>query len=100
MPSNKCVVIGCDTTCTDKITRHRFPKDVMVFNIWVQKSGNNKLLNKSVDNIYKSFVMCDKHFDQSCKSAGFKRLNRNAVPTLNLPGEIHFLFFVYYDLIT
>jgi len=91
MPSNSCVVIGCDTKYNDKnIIRHRFPKDEMIFNIWVQRSGNNKLLNKSINDVYKSFIMCDKHFEQNCKSAGFKKLIWYAVPTLNLPGEIHF----------
>uniref|UniRef100_A0A2S2PC87 THAP-type domain-containing protein n=1 Tax=Schizaphis graminum TaxID=13262 RepID=A0A2S2PC87_SCHGA len=89
MPSTACVVINCDSTYTDKVTRrHRFPKDTIRFNIWVQRSGNNKLLNKTINDVYKSYVMCDKHFEPCFKSLGLHKLNANAVPTLNLPGMI------------
>lgn len=92
MPSNRCVVIGCDTTYDDKHTiRHRFPKDVATLNSWVQKSGNHKLVNKSVIQIFNAYVMCDKHFSASCKSPGFKKLIEGSVPTLNLPGNIFIL---------
>lgn len=96
MPSNNCVVIGCDTTYNDKKTlRHRFPKNEIIFDIWVKKSGNNKLLYKSMESVYKSYTMCDKHFDNSCKSPGFKKLIINSVPTLNLPGK-HILYIMYF----
>jgi len=104
MPSIACVVINCDSMYTDKVTRrHRFPKDPLrsPVNIWVQRSGNNKLLNKTVDAVYKSFVMCDKHFDSCYKSFGLQRLNSNAVPTLNLPSKeilfISFYMIPYYN---
>ena len=46
MPSNKCVVVGCNTTYMDKhTTRHRFPKDQATCNVWVQKSGTNPFKN-------------------------------------------------------
>lgn len=94
MPSNNCCVIGCDSTYLDKVTRrHRFPKDVIRFNIWVQRSGNNNLLNKTVDQVYKSYIMCDKHFEPCHKSFGLKRLNLNALPTLHLPGKTNFFSF-------
>jgi len=81
------VVIGCDTKYSDRnVLRHRFPKDKITFDTWVKRSGNNSL-NKSIDVVYKSFVMCDKHFEESCKSPGFKKLITNSVPTLNLPGK-------------
>ncbi|XP_025197802.1 uncharacterized protein LOC112596372 [Melanaphis sacchari] len=87
MPSKSCAIIGCDTKYNDKTTlRHRFPKDQAIFDIWVKRSGNNKLLNKPLDLVYKSSVICDKHFEQNCRSPGFKKLVHNSVPTLNLPG--------------
>lgn len=90
MPSNRCIVVGCNTTSYDKVTpRHRFPKDEDMLKIWVQKSGNNKLLNKSADVIYNSYLICDKHFENSYK-VSFKRLIKDAVPTLNLPGKNNF----------
>jgi len=62
MTSNSCVVIGCDKKYSDKtVLRHSFPKDENTFDILVKRSGNNKLLNKSIDLVYKSFVLCDKH---------------------------------------
>jgi len=78
---------------------NRFPKDPLRFIIWVlQRSGNNKLLNKTVDDVYTSFVMCDKHFDPCYKSFGLQRLNNNAVPTLNLPGKNTFFFFILHSI--
>ncbi|CAH1725029.1 unnamed protein product [Aphis gossypii] len=86
MPSKQCVVVDCDTSYRDTITlRHRFPRDEPTFNIWVERSGNPHLLNLSIDDVYKSFIMCDKHFASSCKSPGCKKLIKTAVPTLNLP---------------
>lgn len=100
MPSTACVVINCDSTYTDKVTRrHRFPKDTIRFNVWVQRSGNNKLLNKTIDDVYKTYVMCDKHFEPCFKSLGLHKLNANAVPTLNLPGKDTFFFIFYFTYI-
>jgi len=93
MPSNNCAVIGCDTKYTNKnIIRHRFPKDEKTCAIWVQKSGNNNLLNKSALQIFNSYIICEKHFDASCKSPGFKKLIHGSIPTLNLPGKALFLY--------
>jgi len=93
MPSNNCVVIGCDTKYTDKhVIRHRFPKDEETCSVWVQKSGNNKLLNKSAIQIFQSYVICEKHFDASCKSPGFKKLIHGSIRTLNLPGKTLFFY--------
>lgn len=70
MPSNNCAVIGCDTKYTNKnIIRHRFPKD--------EKT---------------CAIICEKHFDASCKSPGFKKLIHGSIPTLNLPGKALFLY--------
>lgn len=92
MPSNRCVVIGCDSTYDEKLTiRHRFPKDEELCNIWVKRSGNNNLLNKSVGHIFKSYVMCDKHFEYNCRNPGFKKLIVGSIPTINLPSNLHFL---------
>lgn len=94
MPSNSCVVIGCDTKYSDKtVLRHRFPKDKNTFDVWVKRSGNNKLLNKPIDIVYKSFIMCDKHFEETCRSPGSKKLITNSLPTLNLPGKYIILSF-------
>lgn len=96
MPSNRCVVMGCDTTYDDKLTRrHRFPKEKSICDIWVQRCGNDKLLNKSVEQIFKSFVMCEKHFENSCKNPGFKKLIVGSVPTLNLPGEQFIVYHIF-----
>jgi hypothetical protein len=100
MPSKQCVVVGCGTSYDDTITlRHRFPKDELSFNAWVERSGNNKLSNLPMNDVYKRFIMCDKHFALSCKSPGFKKLITKSIPTLNLPGKIsltyHYFFFFF-----
>lgn len=88
MPSKQCVVLGCDTSYSDiKTPRHRFPKNELIFNTWVERCGNNKLLNMPMNEVYKRFVMCDKHFTPNCKSPGFKKLILTSVPTLKLPGK-------------
>lgn len=84
IPSDHCVVIGCNSTYTDKHTlRHRFPKHKETSDMWVQKSNNNTLFNKSVELIFKTYVMCGKHFEDSCKSPGFKKT--------------HYRFYSYYN---
>lgn len=88
MPSRKCVVVGCDTFKTDKETlRYRFPKDENTFACWVKRSGNSKLLSMKLEDVFKSYMMCEKHFEQDCKSPGFKKLKTKALPTLLLPGK-------------
>lgn len=98
MPSKNCVILNCDTTYKDKTTiRHLFPRDETRFKIWIQCSGNPKLNNFSIDEVYRSFVVRVKHFENNCKSPGTKKLNRNAIPTLMLPnlpnGLYHKLMF-------
>lgn len=89
MPSKQCVVVGCDTSYNDTTTlRHRFPKDELTFRSWVERSGNNNLLNMLMGEVYNRFIMCDKHFASNCKSPGFKKLISKSYPTLNLPGKI------------
>lgn len=91
-PSKNCAIIGCETKNNDKtILLHRFPEDQTIFDIWVIRSGNIKLLNKPIDIIYKSSVICDKHFEESCKSPGFQKLIYNSAPSLNLPGKAYIL---------
>jgi len=59
-----------------------------IFDIWAKKSGNNKLLNKPIDIVYKiSSVVCDKHFEQSCLDLRNSFIHYNSIPTLNLPGK-------------
>lgn len=90
MPSKKCV-IGCNTRYDDKCTiRHHFPRGHVICNVWVQKSGNVELLNKSVQHICNSYVMDDKRFKISCKSPGFKKLIEGSIPTRNLPSNFYF----------
>lgn len=89
MPSKQCVVVDCDTSYRDTITlRHRFPREEPTFSIWVERSGNQKLLNVPMNDVYKRFIMCDKHFAPSCKSPGCKKLITTSIPTLNLPRKI------------
>jgi len=56
-------------------------------NFSVKRSGNDKLINKPIDIVYKSSGMCDERFEEHCISPGFKKLITNSVPTLNLPGK-------------
>lgn len=40
----------------------RFPKDVLTSNTWVERSGNHKLLNITMNKVYQCLIMYDKHF--------------------------------------
>lgn len=84
MPSKNCIVKGCNNR---KVPMHRFPiKSPEDFKIWVVRTGNETLLNMNHAQIYNSFVICEQHFELSCKSPGTKRLKCKSLPTLNLPS--------------
>lgn len=84
MPSKYCVVKGCNSRNDPK---HRFPKNAIEdFKIWVHRTGNSSLLSMSNDQIYKSYLMCEQHFEKSCKSPGTNRLKCRSLPTLKLPS--------------
>lgn len=84
MPSPICVVNGCKSR--NGVSKHRFPKnDIPRFILWIQRAGNTKLLNMTHEQIYKTYLVCDLHFEKDCHSPGTKLLNRNAIPTLCLP---------------
>lgn len=90
MPSPICVVFSCKSR--NNISKHRFPKnDISRFVKWVERSGNPKLLTMTPEQIYKSYLVCDLHFDSDCHSKGTKLLKHNAIPTLCLPVcELHY----------
>lgn len=80
----KCVVPGCIDIFSKK---HTFPmKDVTLFNKWVLQVQNPILNNKSQEQVYKSYRVCDLHFAECDKVPGTKRgLRKTAFPTLLLP---------------
>ncbi|GJQ84058.1 hypothetical protein Trydic_g10518 [Trypoxylus dichotomus] len=80
----------CVPECRDKISRrHRFPKfDGSLFNIWVQQIQHPRFQNRSTEQIYKSYVVCERHFEKDSIVHGTKRgLTRDAVPTLYMPVQ-------------
>lgn len=82
MPSKTCVVNLCKNRTGIK---HRFPKDVYFFNMWVNKCNNNKLNNLSLIETYEKYVVCDIHFEPKFKILSTKRFHKEAIPTLLLP---------------
>jgi len=83
MPSKNCVVKGCNSL--KKVIMHRFPlKSPEDFKIWVKRTGNDALLGLEHEKI--SFVICEQHFEMSCRSPGTKRLKCQSLPTLNIPS--------------
>lgn len=86
MVSNKCVVIGCVNAAKRKYT---FPIIDVDFNIWVERTGNIKLLNLTKDEVRNSFQICRNHFDLNCDSPGTnQKLKFRSLPTLNLPRNV------------
>ncbi|CAH1987666.1 unnamed protein product [Acanthoscelides obtectus] len=80
----RCVVPGCTDT-TSK--RHTFPKyDAALFHKWIEQVQNPVLSDRSLEQTYRSQLVCDLHFLKSDKVPGTKRgLTRTAFPVLHLP---------------
>lgn len=53
MPSDKCIVLNCSSGRS--IRKHCFPKDDLEFKIWVQRTGNNTILNYSKEEVIKKY---------------------------------------------
>jgi len=84
MPSNRCCVLGCDSF--GNVPKKQFPKIDDDFKAWVERTGNPNLKNITKDNVIKKYLICLKHFDESCRSPGTNRLKFRSLPTLNLPS--------------
>lgn len=80
----KCVVPECLDVFSK---RHTFPKkNQELFKKWVNCVQNPILKNKSNDQIYKSYWVCDVHFSDFDKVPGTLRgLRTTAIPTKFLP---------------
>lgn len=67
-PFPKCVV----PTCMDLFSkRHLFPKNnPPLFKKWVNQVRNPKLDNKTLEEIYKSYRVCDLHFSERDRVPG------------------------------
>lgn len=50
--------------------------------------------NEDPNMVYNKKRICASHFTADCSSPGTKRLNANAYPTLNMPGNL-FVFVKY-----
>lgn len=75
LPGLKCAI--CSNTRRNYTGRFfTFPKNKIIYNIWISKT---KLLSE--DN--KKRILCDKHFEKKC--FGKRKLKLNSIPTLNLP---------------
>lgn len=79
-----CCVPGC-TDITS--SRHRFPKgELDVFNVWVNRINHPRFKNLQPEQIYKTYVVCDRHFTEDNKVRGSKKLIHRVLPTLHIPG--------------
>lgn len=80
----KCVVPGCKDVLSKK---HTFPKnDVDLFNKWINQVQNPILKNKTHQQIYGTYTVCDLHFSDHDRVPGTKRgLRKTAFPTKYLP---------------
>jgi hypothetical protein len=65
----------CVPYCKDNISkRHRFPKgDENIFNKWVNNVRHPKFEGLNKDQIYRSYYVCDRHFEEEFKVPGTKR---------------------------
>lgn len=84
MPSSLCCVLNCNSG--KGTTKHRFPRDDALFKLWVDRTGNEKLVSFTKDHILKTCCICSLHFHKSCNSPGQSCLKKGSLPTLNLPS--------------
>ncbi|XP_063237793.1 uncharacterized protein LOC134539574 [Bacillus rossius redtenbacheri] len=79
-----CCVPGCrDTTSI----RHRLPKnDDVSYKIWLERINNPRLLSLDKERVYKTYVVCERHFIDDCKNLGSKHLKIYSLPSLHLPN--------------
>ncbi|XP_025192077.1 uncharacterized protein LOC112592279 [Melanaphis sacchari] len=83
MPSNKCSVLGCNSS--SNVKKHVFPLDDDDFKMWILRTGNEKLVNLSKPYIRKTYLVCTEHFSCTSYSPGTSRLKKHSLPSLNLP---------------
>jgi hypothetical protein len=80
--SKRCCVLHCEDNISK---RHRFPKDKELFHKWISNINNPALYNLTIEQVYKSYYVCDRHFSADCLVPGTLRgLTKTAVPTLCL----------------
>ncbi|KAL5241326.1 hypothetical protein ACI65C_008736 [Semiaphis heraclei] len=84
MPSDKCIVLNCPSG--RNVRKHYFPKNDLEFRIWVKRTGNDKIINLSKEEVIKKYSICTLHFQDSCRSIGTVRLNKGSLPTMFLPN--------------
>jgi len=84
MPSDKCIVLNFPSG--RNVRKHYFPKTDLEFRIWVKRTGNDKIINLSKEEVIKKYAICTLHFQDSCRSIGTVRLNKGSLPTMFLPS--------------
>lgn len=103
-----CCVLNCVPPPGTK--KHRFPKhDVEVssmiiewvvynkailqlFETWCRNIGRPELISKGIAQVYKSYRLCDLHFDLDTKFPTFHNrtnLKKGSIPTNILPGNYY-----------
>ncbi|KAG5887461.1 hypothetical protein JTB14_017317 [Gonioctena quinquepunctata] len=66
--------------------RYRFPKsDENLCKFWIEQVNNPVFVEKSLEQIYKTYVVCDTHFPNEFKLNSKRGLIPKAYPTLFLP---------------
>ncbi|CAH1378368.1 unnamed protein product, partial [Tenebrio molitor] len=82
-----CCVLNCVPPPGTK--KHRFPKhDVELFETWCRNIGRPELISKGIAQVYKSYRLCDLHFDLDTKFPTFHNrtnLKKGSIPTNILP---------------
>ncbi|KAI4455675.1 thap-type zinc finger [Holotrichia oblita] len=84
------VHVCCVRGCEDKqSTRHRFPnprKNTFLYNTWLTLAGNESLLTKNPEDVYKNHRVCYIHFRKEDISSNMY-FKKDTFPSLFLPRE-------------
>ena len=59
---NRCVGAGCSNTPNDKVSLHKFPKDVSLKREWEKQVQRTRAQWKATEHSY----LCSEHFTEDC----------------------------------
>lgn len=91
----KCWVKNCSSA---ENTLHNFPdpnREPARYSTWVVATANSKITRKDPAMVYRHFRIFRAHFAPSDKVEA-KRLAKNAVLKINIPGKLHVVWQIRY----
>ncbi|KAJ8909817.1 hypothetical protein NQ315_003695 [Exocentrus adspersus] len=78
-----CIFRSCTSRSTDGVALFRLHKDINRSSVWLKGCNREDLLEKTGEELYRNYRICEKHFESSYITKGIrKRLFDDAFPTI------------------